>query len=41
MSRRGAVLVLNVMFKEMAQRSRAARTVEFPFGKLERVLTRK
>ncbi len=37
LSRRGAVLVLNVMFKEMTAALARGEEVEFPFGKLERV----
>ncbi len=37
LSRRGAVRVLNVMFKEMSAALARGEEVEFPFGKLERV----
>src|SRR5881392_768788 len=37
LSRRGAVRVLNVMFKEMKEALARGETVEFPWGKLERV----
>jgi len=37
MSRRGAVLVLNGIFKEMRAALARGEEVEFPFGKLERV----